>query len=114
MALQAFDRRIEIGVREVGTRNQHGEFVPGARTGHPVWAYVTDAGTVDIEAPEGIYLAQRRAFVVRFRLEFLMAGPFRLDVVDQYQIAFNVEEVTENASPGFRQRTMTITGIAVT
>ena len=90
----ALDRRITIRIRAEGTRDGHGEYVPGAVTEYPVWAEQRGAGSADTVTPQGTEVTAVRAYTVR-HFEALAEAPIsRVDVVDHRGHVWNAENIT--------------------
>ena len=69
----ALDARITIRIRAVGTRNDRGEYVPGAATDYELWADERNAGSSDEETPHGVRIREIRNFTVRWFAELASA-----------------------------------------
>ena len=93
------DRRITIQYEGPGgTRNQHGEYVPGPTVNLAVWAQRYDLDAQDIEGEGGVSTSARRDWRVRWtdtlsgeRLSHRFAS---LRVIDS-NVTFNVTNVIE-------------------
>ena len=108
--MPVLDRVIQLHLRAEGTRNQHGEFVPG-EFGDPitVWAIVSSGGLTEISTDgASITIGRRAVFDVRYRQDVIDAGPARLEVTDYRGDRFNVETITDYRD---RRRAMRITGV---
>lgn len=91
------DRVITLRIRESGTRNDYGEYVPGQVTEHRAWATRIDKSLEDIATEGGQSNEIRRTFRIRWRRDIVDAAAGFLDrlaVVENGQ-EFNVENLVE-------------------
>ena len=60
------DREITISRQEPGTRNQYGEFVPGASRRFTMWASLNDLSLTDDPRPEGQLTVALKEYTIRW------------------------------------------------
>ena len=91
------DRLITLVVRGESTRNEFGEAVPGPELFNgKVWAELRVAALeLDSElGGPGIRLAGRRTYRIRWREDVAITFLPRLDVIDDFDIRYNLSRVT--------------------
>ena len=105
------DRLITIRIYAPGMFNAHGEFVPGEATDHPgIWCRFNSSGSVEIDDGSGIRTASRKTFLIRFRRDVIEAGPLRVEVIDEYNVTYDIDQIDESNSQLTRRRFIEMTG----
>ena len=69
----AFDRIATFHISEPGTRDEHGEHVPGAVTDHRIWTDIEDFGETETDVGGTFRIVRAARFIVRWRADW--AGP---------------------------------------
>lgn len=114
--MMALDRIITLKITAPGSRNQHGEYVPGPITFEgPVWAERRYLTLEDIADEGGMSNDHRREWKIRYREDALAAANDFLDRVSVTDggIAFNLLSLIE--SPDERRLThLTLEGVQPT
>ena len=109
------DRRITINVSEEGTRNEHGEFVPGEVTPIAAWARRRDVGQERKIERQGTRDETSRDWRVRWDSRIASIPTSRLKVEDGGETftVINMVEVTEQrgGAPDLRRRWIDLQGI---
>ena len=77
-----FDTRIRIDIEAIGTRNEFGEYVPGAVTSYNIWADESGAGSGDVPTEGGLVITSGRTFIVRWFQALALAPEPLVSVVD--------------------------------
>lgn len=95
--MPALDRRIAITYRAAGSRDQHGEFVPGEvvwqRT---VWARLeTQASLTANLTAGGVRIADRVGYRIRYIPEVMQASLTQFQVTDDYGRAVAITAAVE-------------------
>ena len=110
------DRRLTVLVSATGTRDQHGEFVPGDVTTIELWASRRDKSQEDIETEGGSLTSIRRDWRIRWDSRIADVPVARLEVVDS-MVTFNVLNLAEVTRQGrgqdLRRRFLDIQGVHV-
>ena len=60
------DTPITIRLQAIGTRDEHGEYVPGPVTSYSVWSDQTNSGSTDTVTGGGSVVVEVRTFTVRW------------------------------------------------
>ena len=112
------DRKLTINVSATGTRNEHGEFVPGDVTAISVWASRRDKSQQDIEQEGGTRTEIRRDWRIRWDRRIALTPVGQLDVVED-GLTFNVLNMIEVTRQGrgqadLRRRFLSIQGVFTT
>ena len=110
-------RRITVNVRAPGTRNDQGEFVPGALTALGAWARRRDVSAEKVIETGGIRGERIREWRVRWNGQIARAALTELEVEDETE-TFRVSsmvEVTEQGrgQPDLRKRWIDLQGIRI-
>ena len=99
------DREIVILYEGRGSRNRHGEYVPGAKTYLPVWAGRQDKSLVQVIEQGGKRTEAHRTYRIRWLEELQFAEAQQLTVTDDSKnitgaviqwYVLNIVEVTGN------------------
>ena len=109
------NRRITITVSEAGTRDERGDYVPGAVTAIGAWATRRDQSLTDIATEGGTRNQGRRTWRIRWDARIANSTTSLLTVVDgtlNFTIS-NVVEVTEQrgGAPDLRRRFLDLEGL---
>ena len=109
------DRRITINVSEEGTRNEHGEFVPGAITPIGAWASRRDVGQERKLERRGTRDETSRDWRIRWNSRIASSPTTLLKVEDGGETftIINMVEVTaqRGGAPDLRRRFLDLQGI---
>ena len=109
------DRRITINVSEEGTRNEHGEFVPGAITSIGAWASRRDVSQQLKIERQGTRDETSRDWRVRWDSRIANSPTTLLKVEDGGETftIVNMVEITEQRgrAPDLRRRFLDLQGI---
>ena len=108
------DRRITINVSEEGTRNEHGEFVPGAITSIGAWASRRDVGQERKLERGGTRDETSRDWRVRWDSRIANSPTTLLKVEDggeTFTIRNMVEVTEQRRAPDLRRRFLDLQGI---
>ena len=78
----SFDTIITVWIAELGTRDEHGEYVPGEAIPYEVWADESGAGSIDTPTEGGLIITSGRTFLVRWFQELAVALDTFVTVTD--------------------------------
>ena len=109
------DRRITVNVSTEGSRNEHGEFVPGTVTAIAAWALRRDVSQERKIERQGTRTETLRDWRVRWDSRIASTPVARLKVIDgaeTFQVV-NMIEVTaqRGGAPDLRRRFIDLQGI---
>ena len=90
------DRRITVNIAAEGTRDEHGEYVPGPVTSYPVWADVTGAGSTETDTTGGVLVSQGMNVTVRWFRELAVAPINRVHIVDDLGQRWDTDGIAES------------------
>lgn len=108
----AFDRIAVFHIEEEGTRNDHGEYVPGPVRDHRIWTEIEDGGETEVSDGSGFRIVRAARFSVRWRADW--AGPLdarRVRVTDHNGDGFGITSITDFTRA--RRRLLVFTGVGV-
>ena len=106
-----FDTIITILIQEPGTRNDHGEYVPGKEIPYEVWADQSGAGSSDqLVGGAGTVVVSGRTFFVRWFEELALAPETFVFVVDDLGQRWYSDGISVSDA---RQRAIVIAGLRV-
>lgn len=89
------DRRIRIE-RDMGERNDSGEYVPNWTLIAEVWAQKFAAGSADSETAGGTLVIAARNYTIRWRADINALTPAGLRIVDGDGAIWNVDTLAES------------------
>ena len=78
-----------------------------------MWAVVEDQGSTDEATGSGSIIRQRKSFTVRWSEAIVRGNVGLMEVVDEYDGRFNVEEVQENSGRRNRRKFIEIVGLRI-
>ena len=112
------DRQIIVSVQATGSRDEHGEYVPGPSTDIRTWASKRDRSAEDVATEGGQRGETRRDWRVRWDSRIVATLVSLLSVTDDGQI-FNVLNVVEPTRQGrgqadLRRRFLDLQGVSTT
>lgn len=94
------DRKIELTVEPAGSRNQFGEWVPGAERTVSVWASYFDVEAEAAPTEAGLLLESYRDFTVRYRNDLAaVRNVARVGVTDDQGLPWQVKSIVELGQP---------------
>ena len=106
--MAGLDRRIVVLLEAEGTRNEHGEYVPGPVTQVPMWAAVSNVGSADQFTEDGTVVSIVVQFTIRWRADVAAHPVNRVSVLWDAK-TFTAENV---AISDERKRLISIQGIS--
>ena len=66
----AFDRIATFHISAPGTRDDHGEYIPGPVTDHRIWTDIEDFGETEVEVAGTFRIVRAARFIVRWRADW--------------------------------------------
>ena len=100
-----FDTPITLHLEALGTRDNHGEYVPGPITDYPLWADQRGAGSTDTLTSTGTFTTEVRTFTVRWFRELEIHQTDLIRLTDGAGSLWDIESV---ASSDERRRYITM------
>ena len=102
----AFDRRITIHIEALGTRDGHGEYIPGPTTDYPVWTERRAAGSQDTLTPTGLVTSSVVTYTVRWFQRLELTNIALVTITDEFDQLWDADTVSPSDA---RRRLITIT-----
>ena len=107
----ALDREITIRIEAVGTRDNHGDYIPGPTTEYNVWAERSAAGSNDQPTSGGFITVSVQNYTVRWFKELELANLALVEVEDEFGQIWDPDSI---AAGDERRRLITLQCIRTT
>jgi hypothetical protein len=92
----ALDRRITIKIEAFGTRDENGQYVPGAVTEYPVWAERRAAGSSDQATGGGFVTVSAQNYGVRWFKALELADIALVAIEDEFGQTWDADSIAPN------------------